>query len=179
VVIEVNSNVPAVLVNGFRIETAPPVGELLSAIGSPTRVYAGPTPAPTGFRNNQQHVFDALGVHVNEHHHTRRAREIGVTLSVEERKYGFTPTSAFNGALLFDGVRMPLQATEAEFVKTAPWAFEESIAGLWRYQFGGFSVGFDAIGPKLPTRRRSEQRVVVEVCISWPHDPHGQPAGGR
>jgi hypothetical protein len=178
VVIEVNRHPPAVLVNGFRIETAPPVAELLSAIGSPTRVYAGPTPAPTGFRNNQQHVFDALGVHVNEHHHTRRAQEIGVTLSVDERKYGFTPTSAFNGTLLFDGVRMPLQATEAEFSKAAPWAFENFITGNWRYKFDGFYVGFDAIGPKLKTGRRSKQRVVVDVSISWPHDPHGHPAGG-
>lgn len=87
VVIEVNRNSPAVIVNGLRIRTAPPVEELLAVIGTPTRIDTGPKPAPLGFRNNQQHVFDSLGVHVNEHHHTTRAQAIGAALSVEERRY--------------------------------------------------------------------------------------------
>jgi hypothetical protein len=66
VVIEVRSHPPADFVNGLLIETAPPVAELLAAIGTPTRIDAGPEPAPPEFRNNRQHVFDPLGVHVNE-----------------------------------------------------------------------------------------------------------------
>lgn len=175
-VIEVNRNPHAVIVNGFRIESAPPVADLLNVIGTPTRVDAGPKPAPPGFRNNQQHVFDSLGVHVNEHHHTRRAQAIGVALSVQERRFGFTPISAFTGALLFGGVRMPLHATEREFLKAAPWPFEHFIAGGWHYRFDGFFVGIEAVGSKLPSGRRSKRRVVVDVSISWPDDPHGDPA---
>jgi hypothetical protein len=179
VVIEVNRNPQAVvIVNGLRIETAPPVAELLVVIGTPTRIDTGPKPAPPGFRNNQQHVFDSLGVHVNEHHHTRRAQEIGVNLSVEERRYGFTPTSVFAGLLLFDGVRMPLNQTEAEFLEAAPWPFERFIAGRWIYKFAGFFVGFNVVGRKFASGRRSKQRVVVDVSISWPHDPHSDPARG-
>lgn len=177
-VIEVSRNPPVVIINGLRIQAAPPIAELLDAIGTPTRIDTGPKPAPPGFRNNQQHVFDPLGVYVNEHHYTRRAQAIGVSLSVEERRYGFTPTSPFQGTLLFDGLRVPLNATEAEFLKSAPWPFERFIAGNWSCEFDGFLVGFDAVGPRLASGRRSQQRWVADVSISWPHDPHGDPAGG-
>jgi hypothetical protein len=133
VVIEVNRDPPAVIVNGLWIETAPPIATLLAVIGTPTRIDTRPKPAPPGFRNNQQHVFESLGLRVNEHHYTRRAQAIGIALSVDERRYGFTPTSAFAGSLLFDGVRMPLHATEAEFLKAASWPFEHFIAGNWSY----------------------------------------------
>ena len=177
-VIEVRRNPPVVIVNGLYIETAPPVAELLAVMGTPTRIDTGPTPAPPGFRNNQQHVFDALGAHVNEHHHTRRAQAIGIALSVDERRYGFTPAAPFTGELLLDGVRMPLRATESEFLEAAPWKFEPFLAGEWHYDFDGFSVGFSAVGPRLVSGSRSKRRVVVEVDIEWPHDPHGEPAGG-
>jgi hypothetical protein len=178
VVIEVIRNPPAVVVNRLRIEAAPPIAELLGVIGTATRISTGPKAAPPGFRNNQLHVFDLLGVHVNEHHHTRRAQEIGIALSVQEHRYGFTPTSAFGGTLLFDGVPMPLSATEAEFLRAAPWPLEHFIAGNWSYKFDGFFVGFEALGQKLPSGRRSKQRRVVEVSISWPHDDWGEPASG-
>jgi hypothetical protein len=178
VVIEVNRHPTSVIVNGLRIETAPPVAELLRAIGTPSRIDPGPTPAPPGFRNNQQHVFDPLGVHVNEHHHTRRAQALGLALRVDEPRYGFTPKSGFDGKLLFDGVSMPLRATERQFLEVCPWPFEHFLAGNWSYKFDGFFVGFDAVGPKLGPGRRSKQRMVVDVSVSWPHDPNGDPAGG-
>lgn len=174
-VIEVSRNPPAVIVNGLRIEIAPPAAELLAAIGTPTRIDTGPTPAPPGFRNNHQHVFDPLGIHVNEHHYTRRAQGIGIALSVDERRYGFTPASSFAGDLLFDGVSMPLRATESQFLKAAPWAFQPFLTGVWCYDFGGFSVGFTAVGPKLASGNRSRQRMVVDVDIAWPHNPHAEP----
>ena len=177
-VIEVRRNPPAVIVNGLRMETAPPVAALLGAIGRPTRIDTGPKPAPPGFRNNQQHVFDVLGVHVNEHHHTRRAQALGIALSVDEPRYGFTPASPFVGELKWDGVRMPLRATESEFLEVAPWTFEPFLAGEWHCDFDGFSVGFRAIGPKLASGGRGKRRVVVDVDVEWPHDPHGEPAGG-
>ena len=178
VIIEVASHPPVVIVNGLRIETAPPVAELLRVIGTPSRIETGPRPAPAGFRNNHQHVFDAMGLHVNEHHHTCRAQAIGVTPRVDEPRYGFTAKTAFSGNLLFDGVAMPLRATEQEFLQASPWPFEHRLGGSWSYTFDGFFVGFEAMGPRLGIGRRSTQRLVVDVSVSWPHDPHGEPAGG-
>ena len=166
------------IVNGLRVVTAPPVAELLRVIGTPSRIDTGPTPAPPGFRNNQQHVFDSLGMHVNEHHHTCRAQSLGLTLRVDEPRYGFRPKSAFAGQLLFDGVGMPLRATERQFLQASPWPFDHLLAGSWSYKFDGFFVGFDAAGPKLASGRRSMQRMVVDVSVSWPHDPNGDPARG-
>ena len=101
-----------------------------------------------------------------------------MTLSVDEPRYGFTPKSAFNGRLVFDGIIMPLRATEQAFLQASPWSFEHFLAGNWSYKFAGFFVAFDAVGPKLASGRWSKQRVVIDVSVSWPHDPNGPPAGG-
>lgn len=174
-VIEVNTHARAILVNGYRIQTAPAVVELLRFIGTPDRIECGRTPAPPGFRNNHQHVFDSLGLHVNEHHQTCRAQEIGITLDAAERRYPHTPKAAFTGQLLFDSVAMPLNATEQEFLNASPWPFGRVLAGIWSYRFDGFFVGFQAVGRKLASGR-SKQRIVVDISLSWPHDPHGQPS---
>ncbi|MBI1190674.1 MAG: hypothetical protein GC200_08365 [Tepidisphaera sp.] len=172
--IEVFRQPPCVIVNGFRIVTAPPVGELVAAIGTQTRVEAGP--APAGFRNPQRHVFDALGVSVLEHHYTRRATAISMVHFADEPRSVDTPASTFAGELWLDGVEMPRGATEKEFLAASPWPFERVIGGIWRLEFGGFSVIANMVGPRLRSGRRSARRVVGVVEISWPHDPWESPA---
>lgn len=172
-IVEVNFGVPIVIVNGLRIEHAPPIQELLEVLGTPSRVESGSQPAPVGFRNNQQHVFDSLGVYVNEHHYTRRAQELGIHLAGEQR-YAFTPHSPFTGRLLFNGIPLPLIATEQEFLHSASCPFVE-FRGNWSYQAAGYYFSFDAIGPQLRSGHRSKRRIVVDVSISWPHDPHEAP----
>jgi hypothetical protein len=172
--IQVSRDPPFVLISGLRIVTAPPVADLLKAIGMPTRVDTGSNPAPPGFRNNQIHIFDSLGVYINEHHHTRRAE--GITLALlNEPQNRFSPTNSFSGELTFNSATIPLRATETQFLKASPWQFEHFIAGSWSCRFDGFYIGFDAIGSKLPSGRRSKRRMVASVNISWPHDPRGDP----
>jgi hypothetical protein len=174
--IEVSKNPSFVLINDMRIETAPPTDRLLSAIGTPSRLYSGSAPAPTKPRNNQIQIFDEIGVCVYEHHYTRRATCILVWSDVREREFEFTPTSVFHGELRFDGIRMPMGKTAREFVLACPWSLQKWIAGFWRRKFGDFSVGFRAIGPKLPSGRRSKRRIVTMIDITWPHDNWTEPA---
>jgi hypothetical protein len=176
--IEVRRDPSYVVINGLRIDTAPPVGELLHVIGTPTRVYTGLQPAPVGHRNNHLHIFDALGVYVYEHHYTRRADDVSIAQVVGERPFEFPPNTPFRGRLRFNGTEMPLRATEAEFLEAMPRNLTRSIqefAGHSYCEFDGFSIFFDARGPRLRSGRRSKRRLVVSVSISWPHDPHGEP----
>jgi hypothetical protein len=82
-VIEVRHQPSVVIVNGCSIDTAPPVGRLLRVIGTPTRVDTGLTQAPLGHRNQHIHVFDSLGLHVIEHHHTRRPQAVVIVRSTD------------------------------------------------------------------------------------------------
>lgn len=174
-VIEVDSNAPCVMVDGFRIEAAPPLLDLIRRIGTPDRVDTGPVPAPYGFRNNHRHVFDSLGIYIGDHHHTGRATELGLTLQAEDLPHSFLAKRTFAGTLLFDRKMMPLHATEREFFEASPWPFERFFGGKSSIKFAGFFVGIDAIGRKLPSGRRSKNRVVATVSLSWPHDPHSHP----
>ena len=68
--IDVSRDRRSVLVNELAIASAPPINALIEVLGKASRVDGGVTPAPWGHRNNQIHVFDDLGVYVNEHHFT-------------------------------------------------------------------------------------------------------------
>jgi hypothetical protein len=182
VVIEVDRHPPAVIVNGLRIETAPPIANLLAVIGTPTRIDTGPKPAPPGFRNNQQHVFDSLGVHVNEHHHTRRAQAIGVALSVEERRYGFTPTSAFAGSLLFDGVEMPqririygceITASNVVTDKLIRFGLDSIEGRLSFFEDGRYPHGAEkyTCGITIAITQGGRTGLSLSHIECWPHDP--------
>jgi hypothetical protein len=173
--IRVSQNPGNVQIGKFAISSAPPIETLLQAIGGGSWVDAGATPAPTGHRNNQIHVYDELGIYIHEHHHTRRAICISLALDVKEAAYRFIPKHAFKGELRFNGKVMPLGAGEAEFVQMSPFPFQESLKGSWFSEFEGFSVNFTSQGRLLPSGTRSRSRRISSISISWPHDPHQAP----
>jgi hypothetical protein len=144
-------------------------------LGPPSRIDTGATPAPVGFRNNHIYVFDEIGIHVIQHHYTRRACALDITLDVTEDRFRFTPKSPFTGDLLFDQSKMPLRASEAPFLNASPSAFKHFIAGHFSATFDGFLIGLFFTGRRLASGRRSKHRQIVSVSISWPHDPWGEP----
>lgn len=173
---EVVTSDPKVIVGGFTIETAPTVAELHAVLGAPSRIDAGERPAPVGHRNNQIHVYDAMGLTFNEHHSTRRAQEICFWFGTEEPRFRFTPHQPFTGKLVFDNIVMPLDSEERTFLSTSPLEFAHWLGGSWSYRFEGFAVHVETRGPKLGSGRRGRVRKVIEVSLSWPHDDWGEPA---
>jgi hypothetical protein len=162
---------PRVDVNGFSIEAACTVHELYAVLGKPTRIDTGETPAPYGHRNNELHVYDGLGVRLNEHHYTRLVQEICCSFETQEPLFRFTPTEAFRGLLSFDGQAMPLGGPERTFLRASPYRFSEVLACHWAFAFGRFGIDLCTRGDKLPSGLRSKSRRIVEVSVSFPHDP--------
>ncbi|APR80788.1 Hypothetical protein A7982_06135 [Minicystis rosea] len=157
--------------NGLEITSAPPMRAIYGVLGEPSRVHVPVPAAPPGHRNNQIHVYDALGVRVNEHHFTFLAQELGLTFDCDDPAFAFTPKEPFRGELVIDNRSMPLGGPEADFVRACPLPLEHTMAGVWRWEAGGFFVGLDARGDRLSTGRRSRNRRVIGLSISWPHDP--------
>jgi hypothetical protein len=169
--VEIDSSVPRVVVNGMEITYAPLMRAIYDVLGEPSRVHVPAPVVPPGHRNNQIHVYDTLGIRVNEHHFTFRAQELGLTFDCNDPLFAFTPREPFRGSLVVDGTAMPLGGPEAEFGRACPLSLQHNLAGLWHWKAGGFYVGLHARGSKLRSGRRSRQRQVIDVSISWPHDP--------
>ena len=168
--IEVSTADQRVAINGWAVATAPTVPELHLVLGTPSRVEDGYPPAPVKHRNQQVHVYDALGLDFIEHHYTRRITQVRCWFDVTEPQFHFTPAFAFGGRLIIDGVTMPAHPTEVEFLATRPPAMRRVIAGIWASKVGGIYLGIGARGRRLPSGRRSKTRQVEDVSIGWPHD---------
>ena len=164
-------------INGAVIETAPSVAELYAVLGDPSRVVDTGPPAPAGHRNNRRHVYDELGAHFLEHHHTRRMMEGTVVLWPEEESAEFRPRVAFCGTLSLAGYVVPPGVELMDFLKACPIRFRPLVGGLLGARRGGFHLGVHSIGRKLASRRRSKVRRLVDLSFSWPHDDWGEPAG--
>jgi hypothetical protein len=144
-------------------------------LGSPSRVVAAGPPAPAGHRNNHIHIYDDLGIRLNEHHYTFRLQEIACSFECEEPLYPFTPRSSFSGEFWIDQQRLPQGGPSAVFVDRCPIPLEPRIGGSWSWQLRDFYLGLHCRGPRLRSGRRSKQRVIVDISLSWPHDPWAMP----
>lgn len=175
IVLAVETKAPTISVNSFRIKTAPTVPEMHAVLGLPSRVESGETPAPIGYRNNHQHVYDALGLSLNEHHYTYLVQDITCWFHTHDPEFRFTPISEFAGQLIIDGVEMPLGINIREFLVASPCVFDGGFGGSWHFKFDGFSVFVSSRGQLLKSKRRSKVRKVTSVSLSWPHDPWHKP----
>ena len=58
------------VLNGELLVEARPPSLFHNLLGPPSRIFAAGPPAPYGHRNSQIHVYDSLGIFLNEHHYT-------------------------------------------------------------------------------------------------------------
>jgi hypothetical protein len=73
--------------NGSAIASAGPAAFFYEILGTPSRFTTGGTPAPAGHRNNQIHIYDALGVTLNEHHYTYQVTAITFVFATDESPF--------------------------------------------------------------------------------------------
>ncbi len=162
------------VLNGVPITEAIAPTAIHNLLGQPSRIHAAGPPAPYGHRNNQIHVYDALGVYFNEHHHTRSLTGVTFVFWPEEEGFPFTPAKAFAGKLILGQYEIPKAVSEKQIVTECGLPFREMLAGIWDLP-GTIPIGFDTKGARLKSGRRSEAKRLVSVNIGWPHDPRGQP----
>ena len=142
--------------------------EFFPVLGRPTRSGDFYTkPAPWGHRNNQLHVFDDLGIVLNEHHATRCIQEVRFVFNTEEAIH--PTTCPFAGSLLLGGLSlysdMPEEAITPPRLTLTNW-----LAGEWFSKQGSIYVALTCKGQRRPGQRRTKRRYLVDVSIAWRHE---------
>lgn len=173
--LSVTSEKPALHVNGCSIVTAPTVEEMYAILGEPTRIDSGESPAPVGHRNGRIHIYDELGVTINEHHYTYRIQSLMCWMNVVDTEFRFVPEQAFSGTLSVDGSDLRLGGNVRDFFASSPVEFGDGWGGSWSFRVGGFCVFLSSQGHRLRSGRRSKVRHVATVSLSWPHDSWQKP----
>ncbi len=169
--VEVIVELHRTVINGIEITAAVQPTSLWAVLDQPDRIVDPAPPAPYGHRNNQVHVYDRLGLHLNEHHFTRLIQGINFVFWPEEEGYRFTPAQPFSGRLLLGGYEVLPGASESDLISRSRLPFRSVLAGHWLASRDGFSVGIAAKGPRTASGRRSARRRVVGIDLAWPHDP--------
>ena len=159
---------------GGELSDAISIGRLHSLLGAPSRIVEPAQRAPAGHRNNQIHIYDALGIICHEHHYTRLVEGIAFVFWPDEAP-AFAPAAAFAGRLTVFGLPLEAGMTGAA-LSALPCSFEPGIGGSLSYEDDKISVIIDTKGKKLPSGRRSKSRQVVSVAVGLAHDPWQKPS---
>lgn len=163
--------------DGTVIASAPSVQQLHALFGPPSLVSSGPTLAPVGHRNNQRHIYNNLGICFVEHHHTRRLMGCSIVFRADSRWAVADGVSApFSGALEIAGQPLSIHTDLQSFFRACPITFSPTMLGWLQAEHDGFSIILTMEGAKLPSGHRSRKLQMVNIELSWPHDPWGDPA---
>ena len=150
-------------INGVAFDRPVPPSDFFEILGTPSRSGDFYTkPAPYGFRNNQLHMFDALGIALNEHHASRLVGDVAILFDIAEAIH---PTmTPFTGILTIAGRSIQSGTLEKE-ISEIKIPFEHYIGGEWSSNSGKLWIGLSFKGQERRGRRRSKLRRLVEIHV--------------
>ena len=146
------------VLSGLSIASALTVTELHDALGSPDRIVSGGHPAPSGYRNNQIHIYDKFGIYLNEHHFTHLLCSVTFVLDLDFSP--FPPAQPFSGTVAIGDLVVSQPFSECDIAQTG-LPFQKEL-GLWTLT--GDSPNWIGL--------ESKGKIVHSVSVSVPHDPH-------
>ena len=164
------------LINGMPLGRSGPPSDFHSIFGVPDRVIdACPTLAPVGYRHNQIHYYDSLGITLNEHHFTNQIQAItfvfDIHLAVHPTKMPFT------GSFDIAGFRVGPNALERQLSESR-LEFSATLPGTWFAEINlsaangsALSIAVCTKGAVLPSGHRSKARRITDISLSLDHDP--------
>jgi hypothetical protein len=142
-----------------------PLERYVAAIGRPTNSISAEQPAPHGYRNNEIHLYDQLGLYLNEDHATRTIGE--VTFVLDESRSTFPIEKPLQGELDVGGVLFHSGMTEQEYPRKATIKFECVLPGKWKAEKRGIAIYLSASKEKSSSARRTHGRTFNEVSICF------------
>lgn len=147
---------------GMSIVGAQSVETFHSLLGKPTRIQPAGPPAPHGYRNNQIHFYDSLGLYLNEHHFTHAIEAVTFVLWCEEAV--FQTASAFSGEMIVGGLLVRPGIKESE-MRGCNVPFVRQLRGTGSFSNDCLWIGFDSLGRKCPSGRRSKTRYLSSLSV--------------
>lgn len=155
------------LLNGQSFVSGGPPSAFHNLLGLPSRIIAAGPPAPHGHRNNQIHLYDSLGIFLNEHHYTYAIQSISFVLWPEESY--FDVRSPFNGHLALGSLDV-VGGLEERHLPESGLPLRHSLGGIWNAK-GQVSISVEARCQKRETGRRSKVRSIATISVDLQHDP--------
>lgn len=152
-----------------------------STLGPPDRTIAAGPPAPVGHRNNHVHLYDRLGLYLNEHHATREIQAVSFVWNLERGP--FPPRNPFCGTIrLGETIVEP----SVSYQGLLNMGFQRWLGSEFSLRYGRFYVSTQSrnyrrhsnlqleglqvsLGLKVSAMSKSLQRFI---------DAHDQPVGG-
>ncbi|MEP3480220.1 MAG: hypothetical protein ABJZ55_13295 [Fuerstiella sp.] len=144
---------------GLSIPHALPASAFHDLLGAPNRIIAAGQPAPVGHRNNHIHIYDDLGIYINEHHYTYLLSS--VTFVLDLARSSFPPLNPFCGRLEIGDLQIAQPFPENDIVQTG-LPFHAKLKGSWTLD--GDSTHWIGLN--------SKRNLVHTVSVCVPHDPH-------
>jgi hypothetical protein len=155
------------ILNGELLVEACPPSLFHNLLGPPSRIVAAGPPAPYGHRNNQIHVYDSLGIFLNEHHHTYAIEAVSFVLWPEESHFALL--SPFSRRLALGSLHVAVGFDERHLSESG-LPLWQMVAGSWNAK-GQVYVSVETKGRRLPSGRRSKARSVATISVGLRHDP--------
>ncbi len=93
------------LLNGTILPLNQPLSIFENLLGRPNRVFKGQQLAPTGYRNNHRHIYDALGITLLDHWADQNIHDLTIHLAPTDT-FGACPNTMFTGTLILLGHRI-------------------------------------------------------------------------
>ena len=144
---------------GLSIPHALPASSFHDLLGAPNRIIAAGQPAPAGHRNNHIHIYDDLGIYINEHHYTYLLSS--VTFVLDTAHSSFPSQNPFRGCLEIGGLKITQPFAENDIMQTG-LPFRAKLRGSWTLNTD--STHWISLN--------SKRNVVHAVSVCVPHDPH-------
>lgn len=139
--ITVRVTLDELILGRLRLTHAVPLEEVAGELGRPDRSIAAGSPAPYGHRSNQIHLYDELGVFLNEHHARRLIEE--VTFVFDPSCSAFPPSTACSLDLRVDDCALTAETTLRELRKGSP-TIRQVLGRHWSAE-GNLHVGIAVV----------------------------------
>lgn len=147
-------------INGFVLKGELPLEHYLPVLGPPDRSFGAGDPAPAGFRNNQVHAYDNLGIYLTEHHATRLIQSVNFVFDCA--KCPFEMQKPYLGELRINATpfRVGMSARELHLNQ-----FQSDLPGEYHLETADYWVGISTAARRTKSGSRSKVREIKRVSI--------------
>lgn len=164
-VLAIHATLDSVHINGVAFVRPVLVDEFAKVLGEPSRVIGAGGPPPAGHRNNQIHLYDSLGLFLNEHHLTCLIQ--GVNVVFAPAQVPFPTQQVFQGELLIGGQLLTAESTLHDFLKSSTIPFQPHLGYCWFADGESISISLMTYAEKLRSGRRSKVRQLSYVALGF------------
>lgn len=150
---------------GKRFVVPTPLSEYAVIIGKPSKTVDPTPPAPYGYRNNQIHVFDELGLYLIEHHAT--ALIDSVVFVLEPVESSFPIEISFAQGVRVGDVFIRPGMRESDYPSGATIVLDRQLGGIYSAEQNGIHISIRTKGRRTRSGRRTRERYLIDASVCF------------